>query len=113
MGLVLAAIIGFLVMTALSFLPILGPLIGGAVAGSLYKKGTINGAKAGFLAGIIVSLFLAILISVIGVLGGFLRGIPILGTIIGAKTGLLLIGLSLYQGILGLIGGLVAGSIKS
>jgi hypothetical protein len=101
----LGVITGWALMLILSpFLPVLGPLVGGFVAGLLAKKGFWNGGKAGFIAG----LFGAIVVAVILLIGGtFLLGF--LGFLATLGIGVVLILAGLYYAILGLIGGAAGG----
>jgi hypothetical protein len=98
--------IGFVVMVLLNSLPVIGPLIGGFIAGIIARGGMWNGAKAGFLAGI----FGAVIISVILIIGGsLLLGVP--GFITALGVSFIIVLAALYFGIIGLIGGLVAGAL--
>lgn len=111
MGLFTAALIGFIVMILLQPLPILGPLIGGIVAGGILHHGTGSGAIVGFIAGIFGAIVLTILLLTVGFLSGLLGDIPLLGALIGGGFGIMSITFSLYEGILGAIGGAIGGIV--
>ncbi|MDD2472520.1 MULTISPECIES: DUF5518 domain-containing protein [unclassified Methanoculleus] len=102
-------IIGWLVGLILGFLlPVIGPLVGGFVAGWISGRGIGNGAKAGLFAGILGAIIIAVLLLVGGtvILGAF-------GFIAGLGTSIVLIVVAfIYQGILSLIGGAIAGAIR-
>jgi hypothetical protein len=84
----LGVIIGFIVMVLLGSLPVLGPIIGGFIAG----------------------LFGAIVISVILILGGsLLFGIP--GFISALGVSFIIVIATLYYGLLGFVGGGIAGAV--
>ena len=106
----LAIVAGWIVMIILNiWLPVLGPVIGGFVAGWIARGGTWNGAKAGLLAGVLGWIVLSVMI-LIGA-SFFLGGV---GFLVGLGTGLVLIAAAfLYTGVLGLIGGAIAGAIRS
>ena len=75
-NLLLGAFVGFTITVVLTpFLPIVGHLIDGFVAGLIAKGGMGRGALAGFLAGIFGGLVFAILATgVAGIAGAFLGG---------------------------------------
>lgn len=104
----LGAAVGFVIMVITgSALPVLGPVIGGFVAGIIAKGGMWNGAKAGFVAGI----FGAIVAIVIGlVIGTFALGL--LGFLAALGIGVILIVLALYYAVLGAAGGVLGGIIS-
>ncbi len=112
MGFIFAALIGFIVMMVLQPLPILGPIIGGIVAGAFLHHGTGSGAVVGFIAGIFGALVLTILLLTIGFLSGIFGQIPILGALVGGGLGIMTIAFSLYEGVLGAIGGAIGGVIS-
>ncbi len=102
-------IVGWLVGLILGFLlPVIGPLVGGFVAGWMVRGGVGNGAKAGLLAGILGAIVIAALL-LIGstiLLGAF-------GFIAGLGTSLVIVVAAfVYQGLLSLIGGAIAGAIR-
>ncbi|NYT17433.1 MAG: hypothetical protein GKC06_05445 [Methanomicrobiales archaeon] len=102
----LGIIVGFIVMVLLGSLPVLGPVIGGFIAGIIAKGGVWGGATAGFIAG----LFGAIVISVILIIGGsLLFGIPGFLTALGVSF--IIVIATLYYGLLGFVGGAIAGAI--
>jgi len=102
----LGIIVGFIVMVLLGSLPVLGPVIGGFIAGIIARGGVWGGATAGFVAG----LFGAIVISVILIIGGsFLFGIPGFLTALGVSF--IIVIATLYYGLLGFVGGAIAGAI--
>jgi hypothetical protein len=102
----LGVIIGFIVMVLLGSLPVLGPIIGGFIAGLIARGGSWGGATAGFVAG----LFGAIVISVILILGGsLLFGIP--GFISALGVSFIIVIATLYYGLLGFVGGAIAGAV--
>jgi len=104
----LGAGIGFIIMALLSgVLPVLGPLIGGFVAGLIAKGGLWNGAKAGFAAG----LFGAFVVIIIGLIAGTLLA-GIFGFLVALGIGVILIVTTLYFAVLGFIGGVVGGLIS-
>lgn len=102
-------IVGWLVGLILGFLlPVIGPLVGGFVAGWMSGRGIANGAKAGLLAGILGAIVIAALLLIGGtvLLGAF-------GFIAGLGTSLVIIVMAfVYQGLLSLIGGVIAGAIR-
>ena len=99
-------IVGFIVMVLLGSLPVLGPVIGGFIAGIIARGGVWGGATAGFVAG----LFGAIVISVILIVGGsLLFGIPGFLTALGVSF--IIVIATLYYGLLGFVGGAIAGAI--
>jgi hypothetical protein len=87
--------------------PLIGPIIGGFVAGFIARGGTWNGAIAGLLSGILGSLVAAIIILIGGtfLLGG-------LGFLAGLGAGLVLVFFALWGGILGAVGGGIAGLLR-
>lgn len=102
----LGVIVGFIVMVLLGSLPVLGPVIGGFIAGIIARGGVWGGATAGFVAG----LFGAIVISVILIIGGsLLFGIPGFLTALGVSFVIVIA--TLYYGLLGFVGGAIAGAI--
>ena len=102
----LGVIIGFIVMILLGSLPVLGPVIGGFIAGIIARGGVWGGATAGFVAG----LFGAMVISVILVIGGsLLFGIPGFLTALGVSF--IIVIATLYYGLLGFVGGAIAGAV--
>lgn len=104
----LGVIIGFIVMVLLGSLPVLGPIIGGFIAGLITRGGSWGGATAGFVAG----LFGAIVISVILILGGSLIfGIP--GFISALGVSFIIVIATLYYGLLGFVGGAIAGAVMT
>ena len=104
-----AVIVGWLVGLILGFLlPVLGPLAGGFVAGWMVRGGIWNGAKAGLLAGLLG----AIVISLLTLIGGTVL-LGAFGFIAGLGTSLVIIVAAfVYQGLLSLIGGAIAGAIR-
>jgi hypothetical protein len=103
----LAALAGFIIMVLLGgFLPVLGPIVGGVVAGLIAKGGMWNGAKAGFVAGIFGALVTGIIALVIGTMA-----LGLLGFLAAMGIGLVLVILALYFAVLGLAGGAVGGLI--
>ncbi len=102
----LGVIVGFIVMVLLGSLPVLGPIVGGFIAGLIARGGAWGGATAGFVAG----LFGAIVISIIVIIGGsLLFGIPGFLTALGVSFFIVLA--TLYFGLLGFVGGAIAGAI--
>ena len=99
------AFVGWLLILILSpFLPVLGPLIGGFVAGIMARGGFWNGAKAGAVAG----MFGALVVSIALILGGTLL-LGGLGFLASLGIGILLLAASLYTAILGFLGGGIGG----
>ena len=87
------------------FIPVLGPLITGLVAGLITGGGIWNAGKAGLLAGIIGAVILLIAVVVLGTL--FLGAIGFIG---GLAVGVLaIIAALIIFGILGFIGDCWAG----
>ena len=105
----MGVIVGWLVGLILGFLlPVIGPLVGGFVAGWMAGRGIGTGAKAGLFAGILGAIAIAILLLIGGtvLLGAF-------GFIAGLGTSLVIVVMAfIYQGILSLIGGAIAGAIR-
>jgi hypothetical protein len=103
----LGACIGFIIMVLTgSALPILGPVIGGFVAGLIAKGGLWNGAKVGFFAGLVG----AIVIIVIGIFVGTLVG-GLFGFLAAMGVGVIIIAMALYYAVLGFAGGAIGGFI--
>jgi len=102
----LGVIVGFIVMIVLGFLPVIGPLLGGFVAGIIARGGWWNGAKAGFVAGI----FGAIVLGIILIIGATLF-LGVVGFFGGLGVTAALIAIALYSAILGLVGGAIGGLI--
>jgi hypothetical protein len=102
----LGVIVGFIVMIVLSFLPVIGALLGGFVAGIIARGGWWNGAKAGFVAGI----FGAIVLGIILIVGSTLF-LGVVGFFGGLGVTVALIAIALYSAILGLVGGAIGGLI--
>lgn len=104
-----AVIVGWLVGLVLGFLlPVIGPLVGGFVAGWMVGGGVGNGAKAGLFAGILGAIIVAVLLLIGGtvLLGAF-------GFIAGLGTSLVIVVAAfVYQGLLSLIGGAIAGAVR-
>lgn len=102
-------IVGWLVGLILGFLlPVIGPLVGGFVAGWMVRGGIGNGAKAGLLAGILGAIVIAVLLIV-----GGTAALGALGFIVGLGTSIVVIVTAfVYQGLLSLIGGVIAGAIR-
>jgi hypothetical protein len=99
-------VIGFIAMILLGSLPVLGPVIGGFIAGIIARGGVFGGATAGFVAG----LFGAIVISGILLIGGsLLFGIPGFLTALGVSF--IIVIATLYYGLLGFVGGAIAGAV--
>ncbi|NLZ30684.1 MAG: DUF5518 domain-containing protein [Methanomicrobiales archaeon] len=102
-------IVGWLVGLILGFLlPVIGPLIGGFAAGWIVRGGIGNAAKAGLFAGIIGAIVIALVLLVGGtaLLGAF-------GFIAGLGTSIaIIVSTFIYQGVLSLIGGAIAGAIR-
>jgi hypothetical protein len=99
-------VVGFIVMVLLGSLPVLGPLIGGFISGLIAKGGARGGAMAGFVAG----LFGVIVISIILIIGGsLLFGIP--GFLTGLGISFIVVLAAFYFGLLGTVGGALAGVI--
>lgn len=103
----LGAAVGFVIMIFIrDALPVLGPIIGGFVAGLIARDGFMNGAKAGFCSGIFGALIIFILTSIIGLLG-----FGLFGMVAGMGIGILFIALALYYAVLGAAGGAIGGMI--
>jgi len=102
------AVVGFILMVLLGgLLPVLGPIIGGLVAGLIAKGGMWNGAKAGFTAGI----FGALVVIIIGLVVGTLA-MGLFGFLLALGIGVILIATALYFAVLGLVGGAIGGLIS-
>jgi len=103
----LGILAGFAVMIILSPLPVIGPLIAGFVAGLVAGGGSTRGGIAGFLAGILGGLIIWLFITYLA------REYP--GLFTGPVGTILRVGiavLSLYTGVLGLIGGAAGGASR-
>jgi hypothetical protein len=101
-----SALIGFVVMLILSVLPLPGPLIGGFVAGFLFKEGIMGGAKVGLATGIFGAIVISVLLVLFGTL--FLGAIGLLAGLAGT---LALVALALYNGLFALVGGAIGGLV--
>ena len=101
-----SALIGFVVMLILSILPVPGPLIGGFIAGFLFKEGIMGGVKVGLAAGIFGAIVISILLVFFGTM--FLG---IIGLLAGFAGMVALVALALYNGIFALVGGAIGGLI--
>jgi hypothetical protein len=102
------AAVGFILMVLIGgALPVLGPVIGGFVAGLIAKGGLWNGAKAGFTAGILGALVVIIIGLVIGTLA-----MGLFGFLLVLGIGAILIATALYYAVLGLVGGAIGGLIS-
>jgi hypothetical protein len=103
----LGAAVGFVIMVFIrDALPVLGPVIGGFVAGLIARGGMWEGAKAGFAAGIFGALVIFVLGTVLGAVA-----FGIFGFLAGLGIGLYFIAMALYFGVLGAVGGAVGGMI--
>jgi hypothetical protein len=102
------AVVGFILMVLIGgALPVLGPIIGGLVAGLIAKGGMWNGAKAGFTAGI----FGALVVIIIGLVVGTLA-MGLFGFLLALGIGVILVATALYFAVLGLVGGSIGGLIS-
>jgi ABC-type multidrug transport system permease subunit len=111
----MGVVIGFLVMIVfavisidvLNFIPLLGPFVGGLVAGYIVHKDIMNGGKAGLYA----AIFAAIVVSLDFTLGlKYLEGAT-MSFIVGTGF-LVLIATVIYFALLGFIGGSIGWMIK-
>ncbi len=104
----MGAVIGAIIIIIIDLMvPFFGPLLGGFVAGFIAKGGTLNGGKAGFVAGIIATLVIGLVI-----IAGMLSP-PIAAYLPQMSTGyFLIITITLYLALFGLIGGLIAGFFR-
>ena len=99
-------LIGFIVILLLGSLPVLGPVIGGFISGLVARGGLRGGCMAGLFAGI----FGAIVVSAIRILGGsLLFGIPGFFTMLGDQF--IIVIAILYFGLIGALGGALAGAL--
>ena len=102
------AVVGFILMVLIGgALPVLGPIIGGFVAGLIAKGGMWNGAKAGFTAGI----FGALVVIIFGLMIGTLA-LGLFGFLLALGIGVILVATALYFAVLGLVGGAIGGLIS-
>ncbi len=104
----MGAVIGAVIIIIIDLMvPFLGPLLGGFVAGFIAKGGALNGGKAGFVAGILATIVIGLVI-----IAGMLSP-PIAAYLPQMSTGyFLLITITLYLALFGLIGGLIAGALR-
>jgi hypothetical protein len=103
----LGALVGWILMLILTpLLPVLGPLIGGFVAGLIAKGGFWYGGKAGFVAGIF-----GVIVVVILLLIGSTLLLGVFGFLTSLGIGLVLIVAGLYFALLGFLGGVIGGSL--
>mgnify|MGYP001181654108 FL=1 len=107
----LGVFVGSIVLFFIGVVPVIGALIAGVVTG-LIARGIGRGLVAGFITGIIGAVMLTIMISVLGAMVGNLFDLAGLGWLIGSGIGMILIGLSLVQGIICAFGGLIGGAIN-
>ncbi|MDE1824844.1 MAG: hypothetical protein KGH61_04150 [Candidatus Micrarchaeota archaeon] len=106
----LAIVIGFILMTLIGWIPIIGALIAGIITGVI-ARGAGRGLAAGLLSGVIGLILLAILISILGAALGGSTGALIggaLGVGLGGILGLIYIGGIILVTIGGLIGGAIS-----
>ena len=104
----MGAFIGAIIIIIIDLMvPFLGPLLGGFIAGFIAKGGTLNGGKAGFVAGIIATIVIGLVI-----IAGMLSP-PVAAYLPQMSTGyFLIIPITLYLALFGLIGGLIAGALR-
>jgi hypothetical protein len=101
-----SALIGFVVMLILSILPLPGPLIGGFIAGFLFKEGIMGGVKVGLVSGVFGAIVISILLLLFGTMF-----FGIIGFFGACLAGVALVALALYNGIFALVGGALGGLI--
>jgi hypothetical protein len=111
----IGVVIGFIIMIvfalisirSLIFIPLLGPFVGGLVAGYIVHKDIMSGGKAGLCAGILA----AIVVSLDFMLGlKYLQGAT-MSFIVGTGS-LVLIATVIYFALLGFIGGSIGWMLK-
>ncbi len=105
----IGVIAGWILMIVVDlFVPVVGPLVGGFVAGYIARGGPWNAAIAGLISGVLGGI-IVVLIALVGgtaLLGG-------LGFFTALFVGLMLmVVLFLAHGILGFIGGGIAGTLR-
>jgi len=108
-------VIGFIVMIVfavisigmLNFIPLLGPFVGGVLAGYIVRKDIMNAGKAGLFA----AIFAAIVVSLDFTLGlKYMQGAT-MSFIVGTGF-LVLIATVIYFAVLGFIGGSIGWMVK-
>ena len=108
-------VIGFIVMIVfavisidvLNFIPLLGPFVGGVLAGYIVRKDIMNAGKAGLYA----AIFAAIVVSLDFTLGlKYMQGAT-MSFIVGTGF-LVLIATVIYFALLGFIGGAIGWMVK-
>lgn len=113
MSFLLSLIAGSFAMSILGVIPIIGPIISGAIC-SLFVKDMKRSMISGFLSGTLSGIFAGIIITAVmgliglaadGTSGGLIWGF--IGSIIGGGIFIT----SLYFGILGLIGGAIGSTL--
>ena len=111
----MAVVIGFILMIVfavisidvLNFIPLLGPFVGGLVAGYMVKKDIMEGGKAGLYA----AIFAAIVVSLDVTYGlKYLQGAT-MAFVVGTGW-LVLIATVIYFAMLGFIGGAIGWMVK-
>jgi ABC-type multidrug transport system permease subunit len=106
-GFILMIVFAAITVNVMKFIPLLGPFIGGLVAGYMVKKDIMEGGKAGLYAGI----FASIVVSLDFVVGSkYLQGAT-MAFIVGTGF-LVLIATVIYFAVLGFIGGSIGWMIK-
>jgi len=111
----MGVVIGFIVMivfavisiSVLNFIPLLGPFVGGLVAGYIVHKDIMNAGKAGMYA----AIFAAIVVSLDFTLGlKYMQGAT-MAFVVGTGW-LVLIATVIYFALLGFIGGAIGWMVK-
>jgi len=108
-------VVGIIAMSVLGIIPFFGPLLAGFIAGLMVRE-TGKGALAGFLSGSFGGILALFILPGLGSLLGIASG-GILGGTLGGIFGVILGGgifiSTLYFGLLGLIGGVLGGMVRS
>ena len=106
-GLIVMIVFALISIGMLNFIPLLGPFVGGLVAGYIVHKDIMSGGKAGLYAGILA----AIVVSLDFMLGlKYLQGAT-MSFIVGTGS-LVLIATVIYFALLGFIGGSIGWMLK-
>jgi hypothetical protein len=106
-GMGLGVFVGFLLMLLIGWVPVLGPLLAGVVAGILAQGGVGKGALAGFLSGVMAAIILGLLVA----FWSLVKLGPLEAILGGLATFWVALILSAGAALFGLIGGIIGGAM--